>query len=160
MKENGKELWNLQQFCVVIDISEFSKYFVLFCCITKVVNSSSLRQLYVNFFTSLTSSKHFVSPTGNPLFNRNWIRGTIPFHLGGSLSLNHMKHKKSVVCLVHLSKYGAHAIYLSWEFVTFFIKSLSRFLCYYEGQSYDNLKYFLSCNLLNIKGTQWLHFSM
>ena len=30
----------------------------------------------------------------------------------------------------------------------------------YEGESNENLKYFLSHNLLNTKGTQWLHFSM
>ena len=30
----------------------------------------------------------------------------------------------------------------------------------YEGESNENLKYFLSRNLLNTKGTQWLHFSM
>jgi len=30
----------------------------------------------------------------------------------------------------------------------------------YEGESNENLKYVLSCSLLNTKGTQWLHFSM
>ena len=29
----------------------------------------------------------------------------------------------------------------------------------YVGESNENLKYFLSRNLLNTKGTQWLHFS-
>ena len=28
----------------------------------------------------------------------------------------------------------------------------------YEGESNENLKYFLSCNLLNTEGTQWLFF--
>ena len=28
----------------------------------------------------------------------------------------------------------------------------------YEGESNDNLKYFLSHNLMNTKGAQWLHF--
>ena len=152
MEENGKELWNLRQFCVAIDISEFSKYLVHFCCITKVVNSSS-KQLTVNFFTSLTTSKHFVSPTGNPLFNRNWTKSSISFQFGGSHSLTHMKH-------THLSKYGAHTILFSWEFVTLFIKSLSRLLCYYKGESNENLTYFLCRNLWNTKGTQWLQFSM
>ena len=30
----------------------------------------------------------------------------------------------------------------------------------YEGESHENLKYILSRNLLNTKGTQFLHFSM
>ena len=30
----------------------------------------------------------------------------------------------------------------------------------YEGESNENLKYFLSRNLLNTNGTKWLHFSM
>jgi len=71
-----------------------------------------------------------------------------------------MKHKKSVICFVHLSKYSAHAIYLRWEFVTLFIKSLSRLPCYYEGESNENLTYVLSRNLWNTNGTQQLHFSM
>jgi len=121
---------------------------------------SGKRQLAVNFFTSLTSSKHSVSPTGNPLFNRNWTKGSISFQFGGSLSLFHMKHKKSVRCFIHLSKYGAHTIYLRIEFVTLFIKSLSRLPCYYKDESNENLTYVLSHNLWNTKGTRWLHFYM
>jgi len=33
-------------------------------------------------------------------------------------------------------------------------------LCIYGGESNENLKYILSHNLLNTKGTQWLHFSI
>ena len=42
---------------------------------------------------------------------------------------------------------------------TYVLTYVHTYIHTHVGESIENLKYFLSCNLLNTKGTQWLYFS-
>jgi len=88
MEGNGKKLWHIQQFWS--GTHHFLSFWI-FWYVSKLVNSSLLKQLSANILRWRSWSEHLTSSIGTSLFTLNWLEGSALLVIDGLLSVIHVK---------------------------------------------------------------------